>query len=347
MQTSKMKEDDIRPAPLLDEYFRLLKIDAVRLASESNRFVEVDCPFCGGSEREPAFRKDGFSYQLCRSCGSLYVTPRPTREQLARYYTDSEAVRFWSQEFYRSTAAARREKMFRPRARLIQSLHQSGAFAQARGDPVPGTTTLSMIDVGAGYGLFLQEVRALNLFKRIAGLEPEPRLGEICRAEGFEVIPKWAEEVPEGEQFSVATCFEVLEHVFSPVEFLAGCARLLRPGGVLVLTTLTIDGFDLQVLWDHSRSITPPQHLNFPSLRGASALLERAGLREEEISTPGELDLDIVRNWIAQKPEITVPQFVRQLAAAGERTRAEFQEFLQRHRMSSHLRCIASRSLAS
>ena len=166
----------------------------------------------------------------------------------------------------------------------------------------------------------------------------------ILQKEGFEIIEKWVEDIgPEELAVSVAACFEVIEHVFDPLAFLCGCKRLLRRDGVIILTTLTIDGFDLQVLWSESRSITPPQHLNFPSLKGISLLLAKAGLAEEEISTPGELDVDIVRNVLRQRPDAKVPRFVRRLAEADDATRAEFQQFLKKNRMSSHLRCIARR----
>ncbi len=329
-----MKEDEIRPAALLDEYFHLLKLDAESLAKKSRDFVEVACPFCRDDGIAESFLKDGFHYRLCAACGSLYVSPRPRPGQLASYYVDAKAVRFWSQQFYKQTGMARREKMFRPRAQLIKALNERGMFSD----------TGMFADVGAGYGLFLQEVRALGLFDRLIGLEPEPHLASICREEGFEIIEKRVEDIKEGDlSVSVAACFEVIEHVFDPVSFLAGCKRLLKPGGLIILTTLTIDGFDLQVLWEQSRSITPPQHLNFPSIKGMSLLLSKTGLAEEEISTPGELDLDIVRNVSRQRPDARIPRFARKLAEADDAVREDFQQFLKRNRLSSHLRCIARR----
>lgn len=324
-----MKEHDIRPADLLDEFFRLLKRDAERLAASSAQFVKVPCPFCGGSGAEPTFTKDGYRYVLCDTCRSLFVSPRPTEAALADYAERSEAVRFWSTHFYRQTAAARREKMFRPRAALAASLLTN------RGGRV--------VDVGAGYGLFLQELRALGLAD-VVGIEPDARLAGICREEGFEVIERWVEQLEPGlVQADLATCFEVIEHAFDPLSFLQGCARTLRPGGLLLLTTLTSGGFDLQVLWERSRSITPPQHINFPSLDGMRRLAGRAGLVVKELSTPGELDVDIVRNVLLADPEVPVAPAIRSLVLGDEAQRAELQVLLRRHGLSSHLRCVLRR----
>jgi len=103
-----MREDDIRPKPLLDEFFVRLGRDAARLALKRDEFVSVACGFCASERREIAFEKEGFTYSRCLDCASLYVSPRPTIALIRDYMETSEAVAFWSSHFYRETAAARR-----------------------------------------------------------------------------------------------------------------------------------------------------------------------------------------------------------------------------------------------
>jgi SAM-dependent methyltransferase len=329
-----VREHDIRPQALLDEYFARLSRDATRLAAAHAGFVRVACPTCGDARYEIAFVKEGFTYCLCPACASLFVSPRPTAEALAEHVKTSEAVEFWSTHFYRQTADARREQMFRPRAALIAGLVREAGFSAPP----------SCADVGAGYGLFLQELAATGACGRLDAVEPDARLAAICRGHGFAVVEKWVEEIADGEvSVDFATAFEVIEHVFDPVAFLSACRRLLRPGGLLFFSTLAISGFDLQVLWEHSRSITPPQHLNLPAAGAIARLAERAGLELVRVMTPGQLDVDIVRNRLATHPELPVPRFARAIAEAEDGTRADFQRFLQAHRLSSHLQCLARR----
>lgn len=330
-----MRESDIRPKPLLDEFFARLQRDAARLAVRCAEFVDVPCPFCGGTAVLSAFEKEGFRYVECEGCASLYASPRPTPALLREYLETSEAAEFWSTHFYRETAAARRQQMFRPRAARIAGLADRYGLDR----------TAVCVDIGAGYGLFLLELAALQRFARVLAVEPDGRLAAVCRDHGFEVVEKWVEEIaPAGVEADLATAFEVLEHVFAPLTFLRAVGHTVRPGGLLFFSTLASTGFDIQTLWEHSRSVSPPQHLNFPSIEGARRLVMRAGLELVEISTPGQLDVDIVRNRLLAEPSLPVSRFARVLAGAPDRTRRTFQAFLQEHELSSHVQCVARRS---
>ena len=55
-----MKESDIRPAELLDEYLRLSVADAERLFADRSTLSERPCPGCGSVEYRAAFEKNGF-----------------------------------------------------------------------------------------------------------------------------------------------------------------------------------------------------------------------------------------------------------------------------------------------
>lgn len=328
-----MKETDIRPEALFQRYLEMVEAEARALARQTKAFVLVPCPACGAAPGAPVLEKFGFTFRECPDCGSLYSSPRPSAAQIAAYYRDAESVKYWSTHFFRETAEARREKMFRPRASLVAELFGEDGRPHGR-----------LVDIGAGYGLFLEEIVKQGTFKEVLGIEPAPNLAAVCRGKGFTVVEKLVEDLAEGEvQANVATAFEVLEHVFDPAAFLRGARLTLRPGGTLLLTTQTVTGFDIQVLWEHSKSVAPPQHINLLSVVGLRRLVERSGFTVVDVSTPGNLDVDIVANGLKATPPPPIPRFVRTLLAQPEATRQAFQAFLRDYGLSSHVRIIAKR----
>jgi hypothetical protein len=326
-----MKESDIRPTDLFNRYLELAREDCRTLVDKAADFVEAPCPACGRENGSPAFTKLGFDYVLCPGCESLYVSPRPSPELIEEFYAYGKSVAFWSAHFYRETYEARREKIFRPRAELVGDLVRRYA-----------ADTSALADIGAGYGMFLEEVERLKIFRRLTAIEPNSRLASLCEEKGFHVVPKRLEEIPHGTvRAGCASAFEIIEHVFSPIDFLRAVRNLIQPSGLIVLTTLTVSGFDIQVLWEKSKSVYPPHHLNLMSVAGLEQLVKRAGFQTLEISTPGLLDVDIVANALKEDPAIAAPRFVRRLVNGDAGTRRNFQEFLRNNRLSSHIRVAA------
>lgn len=326
-----MKEEEIRPLDLLSRYMELVRADVKRFFADPAKLTAVACPGCADKQASPAFKKQGFTYSTCGRCGTLYASPRPSPEQMARFYEESESARFWSTHFFKETEAGRRIKMFRPRAELVKEVRDR--------EGLPSDACLA--DVGAGYGTFLEEVRRAGGFARLVGVEPEKRLAAVCRGKGFDVLEKTAEAASDGDcSADFASAFEVLEHTFSPAEFLSGVGRLLKPRGLFLLTTLTVDGFDIQVLWDRSRNVYPPHHINILSVKGVEALAEMTGFEVLELTTPGKLDVDITANVLKESPDPPPPRFVASLLSGPEDARRDFQAFLAAHRMSSHLRTL-------
>jgi len=333
-----MKESDIRSADLFDRFLELVHQDNERLLADKSGFVNVACPGCGSWKHQPSFDKGGFSYVVCLECDSLYLSPRPDRVSLAAYCREAEAVRFWSTHFYKETAQSRKKYIFKPRAVRVSELAESCCV----------TDNHVLADVGAGYGMLLGEVAKLNQFKELIAIEPVAEMASICKSEGFRVIEKSAEQLTaDDSQVSIVAAYEVLEHVFDPAAFLSGCARILLPGGLLQLSTLTVSGFDIQTLWERSKNIYAPHHINLLSVRGIQCLIERCGLDLVELTTPGRLDVDIVSNALQEDPTISLPPFfVRLVVECDEKIRESFQEFLAAHRLSSHLQCVVRRPFA-
>ena len=78
-----MKEQDIRPSDIFDEYLRLSTLDAEKYFSDKNTCRQNrECPACGKDDTKFEFEKLGFNYVRCNFCCSLYTNPCPEEELL-------------------------------------------------------------------------------------------------------------------------------------------------------------------------------------------------------------------------------------------------------------------------
>jgi len=280
-----MREEEIRPVEIFDEYLRLARKDTLTYFGEALR-ESSDCPACK-TAGSLAFVKHGFSYEICPNCYSLFVNPRPVESAFSKYYTESPSSKYWASIFYKETAEARREKLWKPKARLIcEILIRYNA------------NQYSLIDIGGGFGLFAEEIRDLTT-KVPFVIEPAPHLAQVCREKSIPVIEKFleqveAEDLPLGSKVFVS--FELFEHLHNPEAFIKRLKMLMDSGDFFIFTTLSGTGVDIQVLWEESKSLTPPHHLNFLNPRSVEILFARLGLEVLEVTTPGKLDVDILVN---------------------------------------------------
>lgn len=328
-----MKEEEIRPKKIFNEFLKLAKEDIEEYFSDKSDFVHINCPACNRNDTSFEFEKDGFNYVKCNNCGTLYVNPRPSKEAIRNFYSHSRSTKYFAEHFYKETEKQRREKIYKPRALMIQDFIGKGRKIN------------TFADIGAGYGTFLDEVKKLDLAKTILAIEPSSDLAIVLKDKGFKVIQLPIEECGGvlRNKVDFATSFELLEHVFSPEKVLSSVWEILADASYFIFTGLNINGFDLQVLWDKSKSIAPPNHLNILNLDSAKILLKRCGFKTIKAFTPGKLDVDIVKNMCSEQ-DIEVGRFVRLLINSDETTRANFQSFLSENNLSSHMCFVAQKS---
>lgn len=121
----------------------------------------------------------------------------------------------------------------------LRLLH-AGLKLAAAGQP---DQTLRLLDLGCGMGGFA--VAAALEGAQVVALDYNPAYGTITALRAAHHRLRLPVAVAAGEaiplaagRFDAVTCWDVLEHVQSPAALLAEIARLLRPGGVLLLTAI-------------------------------------------------------------------------------------------------------------
>lgn len=102
---------------------------------------------------------------------------------------------------------------------------------------------LSILDVGCGGGLVAEPLSRLGA--AVTGIDPTPESIAVARrhakAQGLAIDYRAAtaeDLLAAHERFDAVVCLEVIEHVPDVAVFLKTLSHLVRPGGVLVLSTL-------------------------------------------------------------------------------------------------------------
>jgi 2-polyprenyl-6-hydroxyphenyl methylase / 3-demethylubiquinone-9 3-methyltransferase len=151
----------------------------------------------------------------------------------------------------------------------------------------PPFAGLRLLDIGCGGGLLAEPMARLGA--EVVGVDAAERNVPVARlhAEQSGLVIDYRHGTAEGlaaagESFDVVLNMEVVEHVPDPAAFLAACAALLRPGGLMIASTinrtpkayaLAVVGAERVLRWlppgthDWRRFLTPDEL--FALLRGA------------------------------------------------------------------------------
>jgi hypothetical protein len=318
---------DIRPPGRLAEMQDAARRDAARFLLADGVRQDVACPACESAGVAREYVKEGFRYATCAECATVYASPRPGLEALRRYYRESDAAAARLRYLAESEAQEGRSEVNWARARWMCRLM----------DEAGPRTDRTLLDMYGRYPSLLTELATLGCFSSISSYRPDvppPGTGDDHDAK----LPG---------NLAAVSLFEHLEHAHEPAARLAEIAEAMRAGGMLFVTTRSSSGFDLQLLGEFAPYIFPPEHLNLLSVEGVSRLLDRTGFDIVELSTPGQLDVEFVGETLRQtRGAVTDPFWRYFFDHRDAEARQDLQYFLQKHRLSSHLR-IAARKRGS
>lgn len=140
-----------------------------------------------------------------------------------------------------------------------------------------GMTSGRLLEVGCGYGYFLDEAK--NFFSYIAGTESSVEAGiQAQRLSGAEV---YLEDInllpPELNSFDIIVTINVIEHIYAPIEFLLSMKQRLKSGGRIIIATPDIGSFWYKIMGKKWPSFKVPEHVAFYKRKTLTILLERTG----------------------------------------------------------------------
>lgn len=267
----------------------------------------ISCPICTSpsaydfSGRNVLVKADmtRYDYYKCDACGAFFLHPMPDAATLGELYPDSyvepedlerakpvsplKLARLKLRHGYAHLDA-------RPLAALADRLLAPFRRADRAIDFVPGG---SLLDVGCGNGRYLRTMRSLGW--QVEGVELNRQSAEFCRSTQLSVHNgDLASAQFPSASFDVITARHVIEHIPTPHDFMAELARLLKPGGHLVVETPNFSSLGWALFGTKWYATGIPYHLMLFSPGNLALLASRHGLVpvRQELETSQKLFLN-------------------------------------------------------
>ncbi len=263
----------------------------------------VSCAVCGVDSTVPRAQVNGFIYVTCRQCGFVYLNPQLRPEALADSYNDAEVRRYFFEQLLLPFVERDQEPEFQSRLRRLTEM--------------TGTNDLRLLDVGCAAGKFLMMAQEAGF--RAEGLELNAEYVEFIRVHRRVAVRQelLADAVYPEDSFDVVTLWDVLEHVPDPRTLTAEIARILKPGGIVALTTINHDCFNERILGKRWRYWMPPDHVCSFSPAVLRRVLEESGFHSIMIEHHAmwEVLADVCVPWIARPAASSVLRRAQKLAS--------------------------------
>jgi 2-polyprenyl-3-methyl-5-hydroxy-6-metoxy-1,4-benzoquinol methylase len=248
-------------------------VGSVAWEKMANILEHVPCNLCGSSEyisliQGPDLlldeKEELFTLVKCRRCGLVFQNPRPTADEIGKYYPDDYEPFFQDTDtnwFLNKIAHYGVDK----RSRIINSL--------------PGRVEHSrLLDIGCSTGLFLNTLQKENSWQ-VWGVEPSEYAADIARNQynlNVYTGDLFQAKYPEGF-FDVVTLWDVLEHVPNPTNTLIEISRITKPQGYLVIRIPNFDSFDAKLFGASWAGLDLPRHTYVFSKKTITKMLELRG----------------------------------------------------------------------
>ena len=213
-------------------------------------------------------QKRGYRLFQCRNCGHIQVWPLPSQQVLSRLYSPKQEYFTAKDINLATTSNAEAKRMLTQCSKMLKK---------------PGRA----LEIGSNNGELLYHLCGLGW--KVFGIEVNRFGVEIAMRHGIQTFHGVLEDARLDEEcFDLVIVNDVIEHLTMPNRTINIISKLLRPGGIVIVSTPNANcGFSQASQWLARFTIglipwsqsEPPYHLHYFSSRTIAILLKRFGLK--------------------------------------------------------------------
>lgn len=148
-------------------------------------------------------------------------------------------------------------------------------------------SNMKLLDVGCSSGAFLDTAKKLGA--STYGVEPAAKAAQTAKLKGHDVKAAFLQDVGYSDNsFDLITLFEVIEHLKSPKELLDEMYRILKPGGLVMISTGNAKSLTVNVLkerWDYFSINRHGGHISFFNPNSIVSITKQSNFNVEKVIT--------------------------------------------------------------
>lgn len=236
----------------------------------NNPNESISCPLCAVSGHDPWATENGYDCVRCRSCGLLYVNPRPSIDKIGQAITHGVHSLDGGEQL--NVHAHSKPNKVSASKRLIQ-----GLLGQALHTSGP----VSWLDIGAGYGEMVEALLSIAPDgSRIEGIEPMQFKANYAQSRGLPIRSVSLHEVDD--RYDFVLLMDVFSHIPDFHAFLGDVKKVLKKKGVIIMKTG--NAADIGHRRNFPGPLTLPDHLVFAGENHIVRFLDDAGFSIVSIS---------------------------------------------------------------
>jgi SAM-dependent methyltransferase len=242
----------------------------------------VNCNLCGLDNARVLFSKkdkfgtaeNGFNVVECQGCGLLYINPRPSEEEMGRFYPKTYS---WKETLEADSFLTK----------LVRKLEKGYRYHLLRDEvskvvKFTGRSQGKVLDVGCGTGDRLDVFR--NKGFETYGVETSDSADYAKDHLKLNVLKGdlFSAKFPRGF-FDIVTLYNVLEHTHDPIKVCQEVQRILKEDGFLIVQVPDKNSLQYKLFKKRWAAFDVPRDLYYFGIETLISMLEKVGLTVSKV----------------------------------------------------------------
>ncbi len=291
----------------------------------------MQCIFCGSKLNRVISKKVRDSNKnkviQCISCNHIQLNPIPSREEDEKFYNNDLQEK--NNRSYSSSLKDHRKRSLNDTKRRVKLIVKICKKSD------------QMLEIGSGYGFFLEEMRKCGF--KITGIEVSKERRNISKKVTKSKILNinLMDENLKIGKFDVIMFFHVLEHISDSISFLKNLKKAQNKNGKIIIEVPNHNDFQNKLnqyykQWNFQRA-----HIHYFTPKTLTMILKKSGFKNVKIIGVQRYGIENMFNWkINKKPQLDSPDF--EFKDGYQWIDKNYKQYLEKNLISDTIIAIAS-----